>query len=101
MTQAEYQQLVQGSPSFKSLDPETQQAILLAEGAKMEEYAKLFTDEKAMLNQAWDKHQEANELIIKEFVDKAKKSMQVKLVKEEAAEKKSTEEEAEALLNKI
>ena len=101
MTQEEYQQLLNGSDSFKTMDPETQQSILSAEGPKMEEYITLFNEEKVMLNQAWDKNQQDKDQIIKDFTEKAKQKLHVKLKVDEENEQKKDTDEAEALIKNL
>jgi hypothetical protein len=55
MNREEYLKLLEESVSFKALDKETQQKMLMAEGAEMEEYARMFQEERQFMNEAWEK----------------------------------------------
>lgn len=101
MTVPDYQSLARHSPSFQTMEAELQNKILNARGADMDEYVRLFTQEKTMLNEADEKKQQSNEQIINNFHNKAqKKALQDMRVKE-ADERKEAANEADDLLKQI
>lgn len=92
MTQTEYQNLAKKCASFQSMPAEVQNQILAAQGAEMEGYIQMFSEESVQMNEANKNFQAESAQIITDF--KKAKSTQMK-----ADENKSRAEEEKILQN--
>lgn len=101
MTKKEYLELVKGSQVFKGLNKELKKAVLEAKGAKMKEYAGIFTNVEKSLMSAKKDMIEKNDVVIRKFKSDMKT---IKREKVKSDEKKSVKEEkkkGEELLKQI
>lgn len=92
MTQTEYQNLAKQCASFQSMPIDVQNQILAAQGAEMESYIQMFSEESAQMNQATQEFQSESDKIILDF--KKAKTTQLK-----NAETQSRAEEEKLLQN--
>lgn len=83
MTRDEYLQLIQNSAAFKAMPEDLQARVLAADGPLMAAYARIFEDERTMLQRAKQQFVERSEIIVKNMVAKVKKLKSSKLRKEE------------------
>lgn len=101
MTKEEYEKLVKSAFSFKEMAPDLQKRILAAEGKEMEQYIKMFQEEKQYLTQAYQNFQEETDKIVTDYKVAVKKDKKESLEKKEEKAQTKEEKAAEELLNNL
>jgi len=101
MTREEYLKLVKGSAAFKDMDQATQAKILAAEGAQMENYIKIFTEEHDTVESAKKSFKAASDEAVANFKQEVKVITTRALKVSEAESRKKDEEDSEKLLKQL
>lgn len=101
MTQEEYLQLIQLSPSFKKFKKEKQQQILKAEGDDRSFYEEQFLQERISLNKAQDELIEADKAAVRQFKFDVKNIHSDKRKNDEELSTKEEEKEKNRLIQKL
>ncbi|MFO0780563.1 MAG: hypothetical protein U0519_01580 [Candidatus Gracilibacteria bacterium] len=101
MTKEDFKKLAESTYSFTQMDPETQAKVLASEGAEMESYIQMFTEENAGMAEAVKEFDEDSQNTVTQFKTVVKADKKDKLQKAEEESKKQEDQLINNLLNNV
>jgi hypothetical protein len=101
LTQAEYQNLLKQSPTFREFSENTQQAILMADPEHRANYMRIFTEELVLLRAEAEILLKKNDEIIAKAQYEAKKSKLQPMLNQEKQSSTTDLQDAEQLLQNL